>query len=232
MSKSGMSADFAKFAAKTTKGSYDEARQAERFGRGIPFPIGTKGTAVVGALVCDQTKADPQTGEQFQRVRIELLIETPESHRGKPLTGGYFVMKDSTKVGSTWTAENWWGSMLGTLEDLGCPEELTKGYSDFQEVIDWFEAEPRNVSFEIVANNYTKNGAIVQGKQVNAFAAFDEGSIPSAEGTPEAHDPSATYCTFRGTKHRVASEDGGNITIVNVNSQTQRTVPKVQVTMI
>lgn len=226
-----MSVGFAKFAAKTTKGSYDEARQAERFGRGVPFPVGTKGTAFIGAIVCDETKADETTGEHHQRVRIELLVETPESHRGKPITGGYFVMKDSTKPGSSWTAEDWWGSMLGTMEDLGCPEELTKGYSDFQEVIDWFEAEPRAVNFEIVANNYKKNGAMVEGKQVNAFAAVDEASIPSAEGTPEAHDPDATYCTFRGTKHRVVSTENGQVTIINVNSQTQRTVPQTQVVM-
>jgi len=230
MSKSGMSAGFAKFASKTTQGSYDDARKAERFGRGIPFPVGVKGTAVVGAIVCDETKAD-NNGEQFQRVRIELLIDTPESHRGKPLTGGYFVMQDSKKAGSTWTAENWWGSMLGTLEDLGCPEDLTKGYEDFQEVIDWFGAEPRAISFEIIANDYMKNGAMVHGKRVNAFAAVDEASIPSADQVAEAHDPEATYCTFRGTKHRVVSEEGGNITIKNVNSGTQRTVAKTLVTM-
>ena len=232
MAKSGMSAGFAKFASKTTKGSYDEARQAERMGRGVPFPTGTKGTAVVGAIVCDETKADEATGEQFQRVRIELLIETPESHRGKPLTCGYFVMQDSKKPGSDWTAENWWGVMLGTVEDLGCPEELTKGYADFQEVLDWFEAEPRSVSFEVVANNYVnKAGVKVEGKQVNAFAAVDESAIPSAEDSKEI-DPNATYCTYKGGKHKVVTTTGTQYVLESINGGNVRTVPKAAVELI
>ncbi len=232
MSTTGMSVGFAKFASKTTKGAYDEARKGERFGRGIPFPVGVKGKAIVSAITCDDTKPN-DLGESYPRVRVELAIEVPESHRGKPLQCGYFIMQDSKKVDSTWTAEDVWGkSMLGCLEDLGCPEELTKGYSDWQEVLDWFQAEPRRVNFEILPNDYKNNaGVLVHGKQVAAFAEVDEENIPSADTPSEAHDPNAKYCTFKGTSHRIMSEVGANVTIIGVNSGTTRTVAKSDVTM-
>ena len=219
MTKSQMSAGFAKFSAKTTKGSYDEARQNERIGRGIPFPVGAKGTAVVGAIICDETKADEKTGEKFPRVRVELTVETPEAARGKSLSGSGLMqtIKDGNDP-SKWSAEQAWGAMLGMLENLGLPEEISKGYSDFQECIDWFEEAPRTVSWEIQENNYTnRSGVLVQGKQISAFAIIDEASIPSAADSG-SEVPEGKMCLYRGGKHVILEDNGELLKLQSVGS--------------
>jgi len=219
MSKSQMSAGFAKFSSKTTKGAYDDARQNERIGRGIPFPVGTKGTAVVSSIICDETKADEKTGKKFPRVRVELSVETPEAARGKKLSGSGLMqtIKDGSDP-AKWSAEQAWGAMLGLLEDMGLPEEVSKGYSDFQQCLDFFEEEPRVVSWEIQPNNYkNRQGVEVQGKQISAFAIVDEAAIPSADEA-EGEIPEGKQCLYRGGKHVVLEENGDTLKLQSIGS--------------
>jgi hypothetical protein len=220
MNKSTMSAGFAKFAAKTTKGAYDYARQNERIGRGIPFPVGAKGTAVVSSIICDETTPDEKSGEKFPRVRVELSVESPEGARGKKLSGPGLMqtIKDGNDP-SKWSAEMAWGALLGLLEDLGLPEEISKGYADFQECIDWFSDAPRLVAWEITANNYkNRAGVEVQSKQITAFAVIAEADIPAADA-PAAPIPSdKPLCLYRGGKHIILSDNGETYNLQSVGS--------------
>lgn len=234
MAKSNISKDFARFAKKTTKGSFDEARKAERTARGIPFDVGTKGTGVVSAIICDTAGDDD---DKYPFVAAEITVSTPESAKGKVLKGSglRWNIRDSKRAGSDWTAENAWGAALGMLEELGLPEEISQGYEDFQECVDWFDKEPREVSWEIEDNSYTdRNGKQVQGKQVRAYAKIDEDSIPSADNNSEApFDDSGydSYCNYRGVRHGIKEEDDDMLTIVNLQNGMEREVPKERVEM-
>jgi hypothetical protein len=223
MAKSEMSSGFAKFAAKTTKGKYDEARKGERMGRGIPYPIGTTGTAVVAAVICTETKADNE-GVKSPMVRVELKIETPEPMRGKALSGNGLmqVIKDGPNP-EKWSADMAWGAMLGMLENLGCPEEITKGYSDFQECIDWFEQEPRYVNWEVIDASYQKAGKTIAQKGIQAFAVIKEGDAPTADsGDKPEDDPDASYCTYRGARHMILENNKGLLKLKNMNNGNVR----------
>ena len=209
MAKSTVSAGFAKKAAKTTKGDFDKARKGERFGRGIPFPVGTIGTGYVSALICDQTKPEPD-GIKHSRVRVELCVETPESGRGKTLSGiGLMQIIKDGRDPEKWSEAMAWGAMLGMLEDLGCPEEITQNYDDFQEVIDWFDNEKRFVNWEITDASYTNyQGKEVVRKGVAAFAAVSGSSPTAGEGESPEEDPNADYCKYRGTRHKILEDKG------------------------
>lgn len=232
MTKSQMSAGFAKFASKTTKGGYEEARKGERMGRGVPFPVGTKGTGVVSKVECDETKPD-NNGVTYPRIRVEIRAETPEVARGKQLSGSGLMqtIKDGPDP-SKWSAEQAFGAALGMLEDLGLPTEISQGYSDFQEVLDWFDAEPRKVSWEIQANDYVnKTGKEVKGKQIYAVVYMEEADIPSADAPFEEHDPNSKYCMYRGAKHRIV-EEGETLTLRSVSGTNRSGIAKDDVEMI
>jgi len=237
MAKSTISSGFAKFAAKTTKGAYDEARKGERMGRGIPFPVGTTGTGVVSAVICDTTKKDEKTGEQHPRIRVEIKVETPEEGRGKTLSGpGLMQTIKDGRDPSKWSAQDAFSAALAMLEDCGLPEEISKGYKDFQECVDWFDEEPRYVNWEIEENNYTnRNGQQVNGKQTSVLPIVNEAGIPAADkpaDEEEETDPDATYCKYRGGKHKVVGEDGDMLTIKGVNSGNIREVKKEDVELL
>ena len=227
MAKSKVSAAFQKVASRTTKGAFDEARKAERQARGIPFPIGMKGTGVVSCIVCDMTKAK-EGKESVPIVRVELKADTPEGARGKILSGpGLMWMIKASATNEDWGAEDAWGMMLGGLEQLGCPEELTKNYDDFQEVVDWFEEEPRKVSWEVVDASYTNNkGKVVSQKAFEVYEYVNVSQQETAEGTSEEIDPNAKYVLYKGKKHRVVeeNEDDNTYVLVSVASGVKRTV--------
>jgi hypothetical protein len=233
MTKSKISKDFARFAKKTTKGTYDEARKAERTARGIPFDVGTKGTGVVSAIICDTAGEDD---DKYPYVAAQITVSTPEGGKGKVLQGSglRWNIRDSKRTGSDWTAEDAWGAALGMLEDLGLPEEISKGYEDFQECVDWFEKEPREVSWEVEDNSYTdRNGKQVSGKQIRAFAKVDESSIPSADADAPFNDDSefSAYCVYRGVRHGIKSEEDDMLTIVNLQNKMEREVSRDRVEM-
>lgn len=223
MAKSQVSAGFAKFATKTTKGKFDEARQGERMGRGVPFPVGTTGIGIVTAIICDE--GTDKDGVKFPRGRIEIKVETPESGRGKTLSGAGLMqqIKDGPNP-EKWSAEMAWGAWLGLLEDLGCPEEITKQYESFEdEVIAWFEAEPRRVHWEVQENNYiNKAGSEVKGKQVRAYAFVDEKDIPSAEDKKPKDDGEGVYCTYRGARHKIVMDYGDTVDLLSLSNGRAR----------
>lgn len=223
MSKSEMSAGFKKFAAKTTRGSYDEARKNERMGGGIPFEVGTKGRGVVSAVICDETKEDAK-GEKHPRIRVEISVTEPEAARGKTLSGpGLMQTIKDGRDPAKWSAEQAFGAALGMLENLGCPEEITKGYERFEEVLEFFDDEPREVSWSIEENRYTNaKGQEIVGKQVNAFAYIPSPET-SAEPESEELDPNAKYVMYRGAKHKVEAETEEDYDLVSVNGGRKRT---------
>ena len=226
MTKSTMSKGFSRFAKKTTKGSFDEARQAERTARGIQQEVGDKGHAIVSKIICDEAGED---GDKHPYVAVELTISTPEKSKGKKLFGSglRWDIRDSKRTGSTWTAEDAFGAVLAMLEDLGLPQEISKGYSDFQECLDWFEDEPRSVAWEIQANNYTDSkGTEILSKQISAFAVVDEADIPSADsdGPVDDDDPDASYCSFRNVRHKIMNHQDGEYELLNMNNQRERVV--------
>ncbi len=234
MSKTNVSAGFAKFATKTTKGKFDEARKGERMGRGVPFPVGTTGTGIVSAIICDEGK--DAEGVKFPRGRIEIKVETPESGRGKMLSGSGLMqnIKDGQNP-EKWSAEMAWGAWLGLLEDLGCPEEITKGYESFEdEVIGWFDEEPRKVHWEVQENNYTnRSGAEVKGKQVRAFAVVEEADIPNAEGDAPSDDGKGIYCTYRGAKHKITQDYGDVVDLISMsNGRARAGIDKDEIEML
>jgi len=233
MTQSEISKDFAKFAKKTTKGNFDEKRKGERIDRGIPFPVGTTGTAVVSKIVCSTTKPNDD-GEKFPMIRVELTAQTPEGARGKTLSGPGLmqVIKDGRNP-DKWSAADAFGAALGILEDLGLPKEISTGYEEFDECIAWFEDEERKVQWEVVDASYTTNGRHVNQKGIQAVALVDEGKMESAVGdsSPE-EDPDAKYCTYNGVRHKILSEDEGMLELENMNSgRVRKNIDKDDVTM-
>ena len=233
MAKSQISAGFQKFANKTTKGEYDKARKAERIGRGIPFPIGTKGTGYVSAIICKETKPDNE-GVKHPMIRVEVKVEAPEASKGKTLSGpGLMQTIKDGKNPETWSAEMAFTAALTMLENLGLPPEISKEYEEFQECVDWFEEEKRLVHWEVEDTSYTKDGRTVNQKGYQVFALVDESKKESAEGEGEEHDPDASYCTFRGSKHRIVKDHGDTLDLIGVNSGREREgVDKEDVEMI
>ncbi len=77
MAKSNVSDKFAKFASKTVRGEFDKARKQESMAGGCPLPVETRGVAVVGEIVCTETKvkADGTGGDPMVSVRLE--VESP-----------------------------------------------------------------------------------------------------------------------------------------------------------
>lgn len=209
MTKSPISAKFAKFAAKTTKGDFDKSRKAESMAGGCPLPVDTRGVAVVAEISCTETKVkqDGTGGDPF--VSIKLEVESPEDYRGKSITGPglMFVIKD----GPNSTAADAWGRMLDALEQLGLPRTIRTEYEDFSEVIDWFSDEPRRVEYHVAKDTYAGNQS---GKITRAVAYVAESEITTAE-TPKveaAIDPEADYCEYLGKQHKVLSFDKENQT--------------------
>lgn len=230
MASSEVSKEFSKFASKTTKGSYDKARKSERMARGIIFNIGDSGRAVVSKISCTTLTKNNQT---YPFIRIELKVTLPEASKGKTLSGpGLMASIKDGKDPTVWSAQDAWGAMLGMLENLGLPTEISTGYDDFQECLDWFEAAPREVSWEIVHNDRTNDN-----KEIKAFAIVEEKDIPSADSssTPEeeeSDDPDASYCTFRGAKYKILSEDGDELLIRHTTNGREREVERDAVEMI
>lgn len=207
MAKSNVSAGFAKFASKTVKGAFNEARQQESMATGCPLPVGTIGTAVVGEIVCKETKQKPGGSGGNPLVMINLEVETPEEYRGKKLQGSglMFTIKD----GPNSTEADAWGRMLDALEGLGLPREIRTEYEDFSEVLDWFSDEPRRVQYTVNKDDYAGNRS---GKTVQAVEYLDPSSTSSAE-TPQVEapvDPSADYCEYLGKTYKILSYDKEN----------------------
>jgi len=229
MAKSKISKGFAKFANKATSGSFDEARKAERTARGIPFPVGTKGTGIV-TVIADEMEIQ---GESTPYVVGEITVLTPEGAKGRKVRTTQWVIRDSQRPDSTWTAEDAWTAALSMLEQFGCPTELTQGYEDFQEVVDWFDEGERLVDFEVRANNYTdRSGKLVEGKQIEAFAHIEDSSVDSAEDSKSVDIPNdAPRCTYRGVEHAIVHEQDDQITVVNVQTGRERTIDRDDVTM-
>lgn len=231
--KQQVSPGFAKFASKTTKGKFDEARKGERMGRGIPFAIGTSGEGNVGNIICDETKADDD-GISHPRIRVEIIISSPESAKGKVISGpGLMQTIKDGKDPEKWSKEMAWGAALGLLESLGCPKELTEGYDEFQEVLDWFREEPRPVAWEVVDSSwYNKTTKkTVEQKGISAVAILDESNASSAvEGEKMEEDPNGVYCAYRGIRHIILDEDDDVATIKNCNTgRVRENVPMDQI---
>lgn len=225
MSKSPLSAKFAKFAAKTTKGEFDTARKAESMATGCPLPLDTRGVAVIAEINCTETKIkqDGTGGDPF--VSIKLEVETPEDYRGKTITGPglMFVIKD----GPNSTAADAWGRMLDTLEQLGLPRDIRTEYNDFAEVLDWFSNEPRRVEYHVAKDTFTGNQS---GKITRATMYVPEGEVETAV-TPKVEatiDPNADYCTYLGKQHKVLSFDEENQTYELEMVSTGRIRPGVE----
>lgn len=207
MAKSNISSGFAKFASKTTRGSFDEARKQESMATGCPLPIGATGVAVVGEIVCKETKVKQDGTGGDPLVMINLEVETPEEFRGKKLQGSglMFTIKD----GPNSTQADAWARMLDALEGMGLPREIRMGYEDFSEVLDWFSDEPRRVQYTVNKDSYAGNRS---GKTVAAVEYFDTDSVPSAE-TPQVEektDPNADYCNYLGKKYKIIGHDSEN----------------------
>lgn len=207
MAKTPISAKFAKFADKTTKGDFDKARKQESMAGGCPLPIGSRGIAIVAEISCTETKvkADGSGGDPF--VSIKLEVESPEEYRGKTITGpGLMVV---IKDGPNSTAADAWARMLDSLEQLGLPREIRTDYSDFAEVVDYFTDEPRRVEYNIQEDTYKGNQS---GKITRAVAFIPEGEVATAESpvveTPI--DPDADYCSYLGKRHQILGYDQEN----------------------
>jgi len=233
MAKTKMSKNFARFAKNTTSGTFDEVRKAERTVRGIPFDFGDKGTATMELFCGDKPYDKDDPDEVYPLVSVTLTVLTPEKQKGTELNDALnltWYIKDSEKPGSDWTAEDAWGSMLEDLERLGVPNEITSGYEDFQEVMDWIDAEPRIVEWII------EEGDVYRGrkqKRVLAFAHVEESEKPSADDSEEVSFSKDTkYCTYRGIKYGILEEKEDDLLLIK-NTQTgkERTVAAASVQM-
>lgn len=234
-----MSKNFARFAKKTTKGSFDEARKTERKARGGGLEIGTKGTGIM--TIFGKDKKEKKTDDTYPIVEIIITAQTPEELKGKevkdPLNLTWYI-KDSEKPGSDWTAEDAWGAMLNDLENLGWPTELIESYEDPQELFDWCDKEPRTVHFEIIAElDDDGNQAYYRGRPSSRVVAF----LPANEEEAESADDGEKIevsdddkcCMFRGTKYIILEElDEDELQIKNTKTGSIREVAANKVEMI
>lgn len=201
MAKAPISAKFARFADRTTKGDFDKARKQESMAGGCPLPVGTRGCAIVSEINCKETKIAANGEGGYPMVLLKLEVETPENFRGKSLSGPglMFVIKDSEKQ----TEADAWARMLDCLESCGLPRDIRTGYQEFEEVVNYFTEEPRRVTFEVRKDTYAGNQS---GKTVSVFEYIPEGEEESAETKytpPTEDDPDAQYVTYMGKKCKV-----------------------------
>ena len=224
MSKSPISAKFAKFAEKTTRGEFDKARQQESMASGCPLPVNTRGVAVVATIDCTETKvkSDGTGGDPF--VSIKLEVESPEEYRGKTISGpGLMVV---IKDGPNSTAADAWARMLDQLEAMGLPRETRTGYNDFSECIDYFTEQPRRVEFNVLEDTFKGNQS---GKTVRCNMYVEPGEVSSAE-TPqneEPRDPNADYCMYLGKEHKILERNAEEDTLDLEQTATGRFRPGV-----
>lgn len=210
MQKMTLSPKFAKFAEKTTRGKFDEARKAESMATGCPLPIDTTGVAVIGDIICKETKqkADGSGGDPM--VMIKLEVESPEEYRGTVLQGPglLFVIKDGPKS----TQEDAWGRMLDTLESFGLPRKIRTEYETFEEILAYFTDSPRKVQYLVKKDDYTGNrsGKIIQAYEATdmeeATESADEAPISPPETKADA-DTDAEYVMYLGKKHKILAFD-------------------------
>ena len=231
MTKSKVSPGFAKFAAKTTTGKFDEARRAERMGSGVPFDIGQKGTGVVSAVICDETKPDSQN-IRHPRIRVEIKVETPEAGRGKTLSGNGLMqtIKDGPNP-EKWSKEMAFTSALGLLEKLGLPEEISQKYNEFQECIDYFDEEPRRVSWTVVDASWTDaKGNLRPQKGIEAYALIPEADIPAADEPVSEKTEGRETCLYNGVEHEIVKDHGDTLDLYSPKSGRNREgIPKARV---
>lgn len=232
MSKSKVSKGFARFAKNTTKGSYDEARKRERVARGVPVEIGDKGTGTISFEFTERPyKKDEPDGDKYPFVKATITVLTPEGAKGKelsdPLNLSWYI-KDSEKKDSDWVAEDAWASMLDDMVTLGLPTELKTGHETFDEVIDWWDAEPRIVEWEVNAElDANGNPTLYRGKpnkRVSAWAYHEEESAPRADSDEEKVSfPEGTrFVIYRGTEYGVVEETDDNKIVIK-NCATGKT---------
>jgi len=203
MSKSPISKGFAKFIEKNLKpgSKFDEARKAESMANGCPLPVGTTGIAVVGDIVCSETKIKPDGTGGDPMVRVTLEVETPDDFQGKVLSGPglLFTIKD----GPNSTAADAFGRVMDFFENMGLPRDVRTEMTDFDAVIEYFTEVPRRVEYTIKEDEYKGNQS---GKTVRAFQHVDQVDVPTAEtpATPSPQeDPNADYCTYLGKKYEI-----------------------------
>ena len=224
MSKSEVSKTFARFANKTTSGAYDEARKAERTARGITLDVGTRGVGVVTLKCTDEEVHD----EQVPVLECPITILTPEGAKGKVLTDPLNLKKRIRETEKRSAEENFTAA-LEMLEQMGCPESITKGYTSWDQITEWFDAEPRKVSYEITDGG-SWNGR--PQKRVVAYAYVEESSMPSADSGDSPEFPAGTkFCSYKGVRYGILMEDDGMLTIQNVNSGRKKTVDADDVEM-
>lgn len=201
MAKSNVSDKFAKFAAKTVRGEFDKARKQESMAGGCPLPVDTRGVAIVGEIVCSETKikGDGTGGNPLVTVRLE--VESPEEFRGKVLSGPglMFLIKD----GPNSTEADAWARMLDFLEGIGLPRTIRTEYQDFSEVLDFFTEQPRHVEYHVAKDTYAGNQS---GKIVRAVMHVPETEVTTAVTPTQenvADDPNADYCIYLGKRHKI-----------------------------
>lgn len=220
-----VSADFAKFAAQTTKGKFDEARKAESLAGGCPLPIGTSSTAVIGDIVCTTTKKKEDGTGGDPQITIKLEVETPEEHQGAILNGSglIFWIKDSANQDKA-TA---WHRFLDALEDMGLDRKVRANYEDFQEVLDYMTKTTRRVDYSVEKDDFKGNRS---GKTVRAIAHVDESNIPTADGgsteAAPALDPDADYVLYLAKPHMILADNGDTYNLQGPSGTERPNVPK------
>ena len=213
---------FNKFAAKTTRGKFDEARKAESAAGGCPIPVGVTGKAVIADIIGSMT-ADKDGVPGHPIVTLKLTVETPDEYQGQHLSGFglKFWIKDSAKR----TEVEAWQSMLDSLEELGLPREIREGYESFEEVVEWFKEAPRFVTY--VVNDNTYNGK--PGKSVSAYM-YSEASQETIAGSEDADgfvmDPEADYVDYLGKPHKILSADDSTYNLESPLGKVRNGIPK------
>jgi|SRR5690554_258373 len=234
MAKAPISSKFAKFAAKTTKGKFDEARKAESRATGCPLPVGAQGLSFIKEIRCEETPVKPDGTGGIPVVSLILEVESPDEFAGKTLRGAglsWFIRETANR-----TEEEAWQNMLDGLEKAGLPRSIREGYADWAEVVEWFIEEPRQVEFTVLKDDFPGNQT---GKQIRFSEYVPESEVATA-ATPRqkeepADDPEATYCTYLGKKHQVVSydteEDTYNLVMV-ATGRSRTDVPADKVTLL
>jgi len=225
-SKNSVSADFLNFAAVNEQ-QFEDAKTAEKQARGMPFPEGYSGTAVISDI---RAATAANSGRPYVAVHAKCV---DPDYQGKEFTAAIHSLFDSDKM----TKDQRWAMMLDDLEELGLKRSTREEYGAganikhcFAELLD----EPHYISFRVKKGYQDRLEAEAhscpppEGMTGAAPPTNENAALPSSPEVPE----DATIVTFLGTEYvLLEKQDEGKVKIKAVASGKERVVSEDQITL-
>lgn len=203
MAKTRISSDFEQYEMKH-QSAVQEAKEAENTMGGISLPIGAMGTAVVTDMTATKTKPSTANPNGMPMITFTATVTEPVEFQGRKLTKRYLLGDSKKKNGEPITFAQKLGWCLNELENAGLPREIR--LKQTADIIDWWLAENRLVSYHVQADQYDSSGKKV------LFGLPGSNVAPDLSGMAGAPGGKKTV-TYNGTVWEVVSENGDELVI-------------------